>query len=235
MSTAQIQEALTQLYPPRGLISVAAVHFQNGTVQPSADNNLECLLARNDNKQLHAIVAQEDNAYVGCAGDGFDGDLICNFIGIRNRVTNKMRLVEVKQCSLLGKHYTTDAAAENERTTDTKQAYKIMLKSFGGKAANRMLEKKDKMRLNVDVVKDQLDKTIQAETADTTGTGEKDAFDVAQAEREEVMRTMVPKLNAEAKRLEDVYQLGDLIDEGLLQRMNDDALAVLNADRDDLP
>lgn len=211
------------------------MHFQNGTVLPSVENGLECMLARNGEHQLHAIVAQADNAYVGRAGDGFADDLLRNFVGIRNRVTNKIRLVEVEQCSLLSKHYQHDAAATTDRTTDTQQAYKIMLKSFGGKAANRMLEKKDKMRLNVDVVKEQLDKTIQAEPADTTGTAERDAFDDAIAEREEVMKTILPKMNIEATRVEEVYQLTDLIDEDLLARMNDDALAVLRAERADLP
>lgn len=147
---------------------------------------------------------------------------------------------------MLGKHYQVDpaelaASQPKVNNAESAQAYKTMLKSFGGKAANRMLEKKEKMRVNVDVVREQLDKTMNESLSATVVDGNdgdvaaKDAFDVAQAEREETIRAMVPKLNEQAKRLEDVYRLGDLIDSGLLKNMDSDAVAVLNTDLADLP
>lgn len=68
--------------------SASTVHFQNGSLQPN--HGLECLLARNDTNRLLAIAAQEDNVYTGTVGEGFAGDLMRNFIGIRNKVTNKV-------------------------------------------------------------------------------------------------------------------------------------------------
>lgn len=138
---------------------------------------------------------------------------------------------------MLSKHYQTDPNAAKARTTDAEEAKKIMLKSFGGKAAARTLEKKEKMRLNLDIVKDQLDKTMNdtMPEASDAADGVKDAFDEAQAERELSLKSIMPKLNETATRLEDVYRLSDLIDEDLLRRMDSDALAVLGTERADLP
>lgn len=221
------------------------MHFENGNVQPEQIDQFECLLAHsaNEDKQLHAIAAHADNVYTGAVGQGFAGDLMRNFVGIRNTVTNKIRLIEVEQCSLLGKHYLPDPTALRT-AIDKEAAMRVLLKSFGGKVANRLLERKEKMRLNVDVVKENLNKTVNETTAlklnATNGAGDddeeaKDAFDVAQTEREDALKSMVPQLNEQAKRLEDVYRLTDLIDEGLLRAMDEDALAVLQTDISDLP
>lgn len=42
----------------------------------------------------------------------------------------------------------------------TESARRILFKDFGGKKAMKVLERKEKMKINVDVVKDQLDKTL---------------------------------------------------------------------------
>lgn len=39
-------------------------------------------------------------------------------------------------------------------------ARRILFKDFGGKKAMKVLDRKEKMKINVDVVKDQLDKTL---------------------------------------------------------------------------
>lgn len=45
----------------------------------------------------------------------------------------------------------------------TESARRILFKDFGGKKAMRVLDRKEKMKINVDVVKDQLDKTLLGE------------------------------------------------------------------------
>lgn len=144
-----------------------------------------------------------------------------------------MRLVEVQECSLLSKHYdTTKVSAEtNGRTAE--QARKTMLTSFGGKAANRTLERRERMRINVDIVKGQLDKTMN----DTlpSAVPEKDEFDHGTAEREEQQKAMLPTFNATATKLGDVYTLTDLISDDLLNRLESDAIEVLKSSREELP
>lgn len=143
-----------------------------------------------------------------------------------------MRLVEVQECSLLSKHYDTiQVSAANGRTAE--QARKTMLTSFGGKAANRTLERRERMRINVDIVKGQLDKTMN----DTLPAAipEKDEFDLGTAEREEQQKAMLPRMNAAATKLGDIYTLTDLISSDLLDRLESDALEVLSTAREELP
>lgn len=42
----------------------------------------------------------------------------------------------------------------------SESAKRILFKDFGGKKALKVLDRKEKMKVNVDVVKDQLDKTL---------------------------------------------------------------------------
>lgn len=42
----------------------------------------------------------------------------------------------------------------------TESARRILFKEFGGKKAMKSQDRKEKMKVNVDVVKDQLDKTL---------------------------------------------------------------------------
>lgn len=43
---------------------------------------------------------------------------------------------------------------------NTENARRILFKDFGGKKALKVLDRKEKMKINVEVVKDQLDKTL---------------------------------------------------------------------------
>lgn len=77
----------------------------------------------------------------------------------------QIKLIEVEECSLLSYHYNncskkkTDAPAEPS-SMSTESARRILFKEFGGKKAMKVLDRKEKMKVNVDVVKDQLDKTL---------------------------------------------------------------------------
>lgn len=42
----------------------------------------------------------------------------------------------------------------------TESARRILFRDFGGKKAMKVLDRKEKMKINVDAVKDQLDKTL---------------------------------------------------------------------------
>lgn len=64
-------------------------------------------------------------------------------------------------------HHYNNCTAKKEKTTSTDQssmsiesARRLLFKEFGGKKAMKILDRKEKMKINVDVVKDQLDKTL---------------------------------------------------------------------------
>lgn len=219
---------------------------------------MDCFRAKQDARKI-VVAAVEHNVYTGELGQNFSAGLLRKFIGIRNKVTNKvildifdyfwldsktkiyicrfvsrfqMRIVEVQECSMLSKHYDASRASTNSGRT-AEQARKTMLTSFGGKAASKTIERKERMRINVDIVKGQLDKTMN----DTlpSAVPEKDEFDHGTAEREEQQKAMLPKYNADATKLGDVYTLTELISADLLERLESDAHEVLKTSRDQLP
>lgn len=49
-------------------------------------------------------------------------------------------------------------------TLSSEGAKRILFKDFGGKKAMQVLDRKEKMKVNVDVVKDALDKTLLGES-----------------------------------------------------------------------
>lgn len=83
-------------------------------------------------------------------------DSVCFFIQIK--------LVEVSQCNSLSYHYNLTKLSATHSNAPTNMssegARRIMLKDFGGKKALRALDRKEKMKVNVDVVKDALEKTL---------------------------------------------------------------------------
>lgn len=79
-----------------------------------------------------------------------------------------MKLIEVNECNLMCYQYGNCAKKETVTQNDissmsTESARRILFKDFGGKKAMKVLDRKEKMKINVDVVKDQLDKTLLGE------------------------------------------------------------------------
>lgn len=55
-----------------------------------------------------------------------------------------------------------------------------------------------------------------------------DEFDKKRLMGELFLESRIPKLNKTAVTINEIYQLSDLIDDSLLNRMDEEALAVLN-------
>lgn len=63
---------------------------------------------------------------------------------------------------MLSYHYNAVAKHQSKVHTglSTDSARRLLFKDFGGKKALKVFERKEKMKVNVDVVKEQLDKTL---------------------------------------------------------------------------
>lgn len=64
---------------------------------------------------------------------------------------------------------------------------------------------------------------------------QKDEFDREKEEQDHILEKLVPKMNKEATKLIDVYNLEDLIDEDVLESLNEEALDVLRTNFQDSP
>lgn len=135
---------------------------------------------------------------------------------------------------MLSQHYGESANYGSGSNRTKNQAYKLLLSNFGGKRAASLLERKERMKINVDIVKDQLDKTV-VDASGKIDVDTKDNFDLSQAEREQHLESMVPPMNKEAKRLNEVYRLTDLIPESLLNRLDSEAMQLLQTKIEEIP
>lgn len=130
-------------------------------------------------------------------------------------------------------------------------AKRILFKDFGGKKALQVLDRKEKMKVNVDVVKDALDKTLLGETphrkfivrmlycycstefTNSLLSTEEDEFDKAKILQDRHLEEIVPKMDKAAQKLIDVYKLTDLIESETLECLNEEAVSVLKTNPED--
>lgn len=68
-----------------------------------------------------------------------------------------------------------------------------------------------------------------------TGAPQEDEFDRAKEQQDLVLEEMVPKMNKDATKLVDVYNLTELIDLDTLESLNDEAINVLKSSPEVLP
>lgn len=62
-----------------------------------------------------------------------------------------------------------------------------------------------------------------------------DVFDQSKEQQDQLLEDMVPKMNKEATRLVDVYNLNELIDADVLEHLGNEAIVVLKSPPDALP
>lgn len=62
-----------------------------------------------------------------------------------------------------------------------------------------------------------------------------DEFDKVKEEQDQILEEMVPKMNKEATKLVDVYNLSELIGQDVFDSLKNDAINVLKTKPDDLP
>lgn len=150
---------------------------------------------------------------------------------------------------------------ENEAMTlNVERARRILFKDFGGKKAVKVLDRKEKMKVNVDVVKEQLDKTLMGMLSaiqelnyvkdisfylkdicvvfsEIINAGEQfeDDFDKSKIQQDHILEEMVPRMNKEATKLVDVYRIEDLVGREALDLLDADTVKVLKTNIEDIP
>lgn len=73
------------------------VHFENGEILPSDTDSMDCTLAINAKKSKYPLIAlagTNETVYSGHVGKDFPQDLMGTYIGLRNKTTNKVKLID---------------------------------------------------------------------------------------------------------------------------------------------
>ncbi|XP_037952945.1 uncharacterized protein LOC119683359 [Teleopsis dalmanni] len=202
------------------------VNFQNGELKEVNEDKMQFHAIKYKDNTKGVMVKVNDDVY---HGPFTENEHMQNFICIRNKETNKMRLIPIKQAMVNNQVYN-----ELERKRIAQLPAEVsrlhMLKEFGGRKASRFVTSRENMKVNIDMVKDDLDATVndskieQDDPNDSTSNVLVTQYDIIR-----------PKFNAEATKQEQIYDVHDVVPEELLERLEDEAKAVFDADVSDLP
>lgn len=181
-------------------------------------------------------------------------DLMRTMLVIRNRKTGKVRLVQAERWQVAP--VLDKPVLDNVKGNEDDKIARLN-KQFGSKKVKRRTEQYEKLKINVDTVKEQLEQTVSSKNllsvkliyekirstllfeyklmlALIVADVEIDRLDLSTQlpENEYITNTSLPECNRDATNVSDVYNIFDIIPENKLQALYDTATEVLNDDKD---
>lgn len=201
--------------------------FQNGSLGGTGDF---CTIESTRERKKQALVVAGKQAYTGDLQDSQQFD---TYICLRNKSTNKVQIVPVQQ-ALLSNHIYQQLDRQKRKLPmlSREHANKKLLKEFGGRKASRFVDNHEKMLVNVDVVRQDLDETVKSAVQQE---GEDDPLADISTSNEAYLATIVPKCYKTATDLDRIYDVWDLIPRALLERLDEEAKVVFSTPAQDLP
>ncbi|KAJ8977976.1 hypothetical protein NQ317_008169 [Molorchus minor] len=201
----------------RGLRPIL-VEFQNGKVRPGEEHNLKSAVYKTKDKKTVVGVANNNMIYTGIVDN--KNDLYNNFILIHNRKNGKVRLIQTDCCTvspILEKNNILDISTKSANNSVSE-----LNKQFGSKKTKRNTEQQERLKMNIDTVKEQLERTVSGIHIDET-----DFQDSTPSENDSLYQ---PKINRQASTVEQVYNLADLVPNSVLDSLEADAENIANND-----
>lgn len=134
-----------QLHHKKSNLNFTA-EFQNGKIQ-NPDKFACTRIADEKSKRKFIVVADSATVYTSPIQENFGTTLTDSYIAIRNKTKNKIRLIKVEEASLKSTHYDTLEEYRRPQVLDKN----VALRDFGGKNANRYLDRIKRTQPNVNV------------------------------------------------------------------------------------
>lgn len=139
------------------------VDFQNSKIQLRQQDDFEGCLYNSSGTSFVGITT-ENMLYTG---EVEDDELYHNFIMIHDKMNGKVRLLQVDHCvaspKLNKKNFSSSTVLSNTESTVSE-----LHKQFGSKATKRLTEQRERLTMNIDAVKDQLEKTVSSKKLELT-------------------------------------------------------------------
>lgn len=197
------------------------VNFQNGELKDEEASKMSCGLYYDPNKQKTLLALSNGQiVYRGYKPDTSQ-DLMRTMLVLHNRKTGKVRLVQVERWQVNA--VLEKPAAEENKSADSDKI--VMLnRQFGSKKAKRKIEQYERLKINVDTVKEQLEETVSNVEVDR---GE---LTIDLSENDDITNTALPPCNRDATNAADVYNVHDIIPEDKLETLYPKAKEILDHD-----
>ncbi|XP_031331747.1 uncharacterized protein LOC116162283 [Photinus pyralis] len=131
------------------------VNFENGALNPGQEDNLLCRYYKTKENQLKIGAATSNMLY---SGNVESNHLYNTFIGICNKKKTKIRLIAADFATLSPRF---DESRELNKSIERLQSTHSQInKSFGSKRAKKKTEQQERMKVDIEAIKDQLEKTV---------------------------------------------------------------------------
>lgn len=138
-----------------------------------------------------------------------------------------MTIIPIDQVTLKNSVY--QDIDQTQRLALSDKVKKItLLKKFGSRKASRFINDQEKMRMDIQLVQEDLKKTV-------------DEVDMAANESEEnvdnteYFNTIRPPINHQAEVVRDVYKIEDVVPKDLLDRLDEESKTVYQTPIDQIP
>lgn len=150
---------ITCIHFKKNLYNCFIVNFQNGELKDEEAKKMSCGLFYDQNRKRTMLAMSNGQiVYRGYKPDTSQ-DLMRSMLVLRNRRTGKVRLVQVERWQVtpvLEKPVVEDnKVAEDEKIAE-------LNKQFGSKKVKRKTEQYERLKVNVESVKEQLEQTVSS-------------------------------------------------------------------------
>lgn len=182
---------------PKETVYPMVISFLNGYITQKFKTN-DCLLLEDD-KSEKKIVATElcDLIY---SGEEEEEDLGQTLILARNNKTGKVRLIEAANVDLKP---VLKSKSDTTEPTDADRSYLELSRKFGSKKHKQIMEQREKLKINVETVTEQMQNVTDSIT--------EDQLDLSSYNKADSDDFYIPKINREASTVEEVYDIDTIL------------------------
>lgn len=194
MTQIQIEEVY-----PKSDVNPMVVNFQNGYITEKFTSQ-DCTIFNNSKTNSKTLVTEVDGVLY--AGDEETEELGKTYILTRNKITGKVRIIEsgvvnVKPILNLKEELSTAPLLE----TSTLE----LSRKFGSKKSKQQMEQREKLKVNVDTVTEQMQNVTQEISEDT--------LDLSAYDKTNSDDFYVPPIDRKAESVDGVYDLNKILTE----------------------
>ncbi|XP_006572264.1 uncharacterized protein LOC551240 isoform X2 [Apis mellifera] len=180
---------------------------------------MSCGLFYDQNKKKTMLaLSNQQIVYRGYKPDTTQ-DLMRTMLVFHNKKTGKARLVQVERWQvtpILEK----SAIKDNRQAEDEKIA--ILNKQFGSKKVKRRTEQFERLKINIESIKEQLEQTVSNVKIN------KMELSTQLPNNEYITNTTLPECNRKATNVNDIYNIYDIVPENKLENLYNNVKEILN-------
>lgn len=194
------------------------LNFQNGNLKEGISKGAFIVTNNKTTKCNEGVFSINNNIYHGAIRQNVD-ELTNTYIAVRK--DNKVRLIEVDQCCLV--HDVHLQPTESlDRFSSKEAATRVLMKTFGGKKSKSYLERTERSKIDLDIIKTQLNKTVDETLIEEN---------VNYVDEKEI----IPPFNKDATNIVNLYNFEDILSKQFLNSLEGEAASVKEFETKKLP